>query len=226
MSLASSEVVALTDVPIDFSVEEILATPPFPRWQSSATSGAELAETVERLHDQVESALDIRAMYRQLLTAESGIQEFDPPAELLETEFVVPGVLTIGDGLHQTGGTDGLLGNLVTDAMENVALQLARVGLLSEIRQHALEAGLNTTRAFPPGVRGDGWDMENRRFMFETLPTDWIDVHLRNGRVADPRKTFAFTMGLDADIEQADLLLSCAECEVVGDCPYVGSIVK
>lgn len=226
MSLASGEIVVHSDIPIDFSVETILATPPFPRWETSAASGSELAETVERLQDLVATALDIRGMYRQLPTDESGIQAFDPPAELLDAEFVVPGVLTIGDGLHGTGKTQGLLENLVADAMENVALQLARVEMLSRIREDAQAAGLHTTRAFPPGVRGDGWDMENRRFMFEALPTERIDVFLRDGRVTDPRKTFAFAMGLGADIEQADLLLSCADCEYAADCPYVGSVVE
>lgn len=225
MSRASGEVVVLRDIPIDFSVEEILATPPFPRWETSAASGSDLAATVERLQDQVEAALDIRGMYRQLPMAGSGIEAFDPPEDLVEAEFVVPGVLTIGDGLHQTGETEGLLDNLIADAMENVALQFARVKLLSQIREEAQAAGLNTTRAFPPGVRGDGWDMENRRFMFETLPTEEIDVYLRNGRVTEPRKTFAFAMGIGADIEQTDLLLSCADCEYAADCPYVGSVV-
>lgn len=226
MSLASREVVVLPDIPIDFSAETILSTPPFPRWETSAASGSDLEATVRRLRDPVESALDIRGMYRTIPIEESGIEAFDAPADLLEADLVVPGVLTIGDGLHQTGGTDGLLDNLIADAMENVALQLARVEMLSQIREEAAAADLHTTRAFPPGVRGDDWDMENRRFMFEALPTERIDVHLRDGRVTEPRKTFAFAMGLGTDIEQADLLLSCADCEYTDDCPYVGSIVE
>ena len=226
MGLLAGDVIERSDILVDFSVEEILATPPFPRWASSTATAADLADTVERLAEPVASALDIRAMYTAVRTANSGIDAFDPPADLTVAEFVVPGVLTIGDGIHHTGSTEGLLDGLVADAMENVALQLARIELLAEIRQRAQRDGYRTTRAFPPGVRGDGWPMENRRFMFESLPTERIGVTLQNGRVTDPPKTFAFAMGVDADIQQADLLLSCAECEYTDDCPYVGSMVR
>lgn len=226
MGLMGGEVRTRSDFSVDVSVAEILARPPFPRWASSTASATDLAATVDRLAAPVASALDIRAIYRAVRTTESGIEAFDPPPDLTRAEFVVPGVLTIGDGVHQSGSTDGLLDGLVADAMENVALHLARVEMLEEIREAAWNDGFCTTRAFPPGVRGDGWPLENRRFMFETLPTERIGVYLRDGRVTAPRKTFAFAMGVDANIEQADLLLSCAECEYASDCPYVGSIVQ
>lgn len=140
--------------------------------------------------------------------------------------MIVPGVLTIGKGVKNADSVDGLLQTLVADAMENVALQMARVCLLTEIKAWATEHGYNTTRVFPPGTRGDGWDVDNRRFMFETLDTESIDVYLHEGRITEPRKTFTFAMGLGTEISQADLLLTCGDCEYVTDCPYVGSRVE
>jgi hypothetical protein len=223
MALMTGDVVTRSDIAVDVSVEEILATPPFPRWASSSKRASQIAQTVERLAEPLADALEASAMYRAIPTTASGIDAFDPPADLTRVEFVVPGVLTIGDGLHQSGSTDGLLDALVADAMENVALQFARVEMLADIRDAAQCDGFKTTRAFPPGVRGLDWSIENRRFMFETLPTELIGVSLRNGRVTDPRKTFTFAMGVDADIEQADLFVSCTECEYSDTCPYVGS---
>ena len=226
MSLSFGDVVVLEDIEIDFSVDEIMRTPPFPRWASSTHSGEELRATVEDLHEEVESALAIRGMYRTIPSEETNIDEYDPPEPLAEAEYIVPGILTIGDGIHHPGTNASLLDGLVGDAMENVALQLARVEMISTIRDEANRAGLNTTRVFPPGTRGDGWPLENRRFMFEALPTAEIDVYLRDGRVTEPRKTFAFAMGIGAEIEQADLMLSCGDCSYAENCPYVGSIVE
>ncbi|MFB6354037.1 MAG: hypothetical protein ABEJ92_08115 [Halobacteriales archaeon] len=225
MTLTAGEVVVLDDILIDFSVEEILSTPPFPRWTSSVTSGTELVEAVERLHEPVESALDNRGLYCLSRTAESGIEPYNPPAGLVAGEYVLPGVLTIGEGLEQTEPTDGLLDGLVIDAMENVALQLVRTEVLTGIRDAARDQNLNTTQVYVPGVRADGWDMERRQFMFEALPTERIGAYLRGSGVTDPPKTFAFAMGLGADIQQSDFLLSCANCGLLADCPYVGSVV-
>ncbi len=165
-------------------------------------------------------------MYRAIPRGESRIDRYDPPDRLLESELIVPGVLTIGDGVKNEDSINGLLQTLVADAMENVALQMARVSLLTEIKEWATDNGYNTTRVFPPGTRGDGWDLDNRQFMFETLETERIDVYLRKGRITEPRKTFTFAMGLGSDIEQTDLLLTCGDCEYVMDCPYVGSMVE
>lgn len=213
-------------IEIDFTIDQIMETPPFPRWAGSTHSGDELREEVEALHGKVKPALTPRGMYRAISKDESDIEQFDPPARLLESEFIVSGVLTIGNGVKNSDSVDGLLQTLVADAMENVALQLARVSLLTEIKEWATEIGYSTTRVYPPGTRGDGWDLDNRRFMFETLETERIDVHLRKGRITEPRKTFTFAMGLGTDIEQADLLLTCGDCEYVMDCPYVGSMVE
>lgn len=222
MALTDGDVVVRDPVEIAFTVEAVMWTPPFPRWASSR-SGDRLRATVADHLGAVADALAIRAMYTTIPLADAGIEPYDPPAALLDAGYVVPGVLTIGDGVDGTG--DGLLEGLVVDAMENVALQLARVELLTDIRASANDDGLATTRVFPPGARGDGWDMENRRFMFEVLPTDRIDVHLEDGRVTTPRKTFSFAMGVGDDVEQAELLLACSDCEFADDCPYVGSVV-
>lgn len=213
-------------IEIEFTVDRIMDTPPFPRWAGSNHSGDELREEVESVHSVVKSALSIRGMYRGIPIDESGIERFDPPTPLTESEYIIPGVLTIGDGVTNADVIEGLLPTLVADAMENVALQFARVSLLTEIKDWASENGYNTTRVFPPGTRGDGWDLENRRFMFETLDTERIDVFLQKGRITEPRKTFTFAMGVGTDIEQADLLLTCGDCEYVMDCPYVGSMVE
>ncbi|MDZ7849414.1 MAG: hypothetical protein U5K70_00885 [Halodesulfurarchaeum sp.] len=226
MAEPSSESRIVDPIEIDFTVDRIMETPPFPRWAGSTHSGEELRDEVEGLHGVVESALSTRGMFRAIPIDESGIAGFDPPERLTESDWIVPGVLTIGDGVKDSDSVSGLLPTLVADAMENVALQLARISLLTEIKEWASENGYNTTRVFPPGTRGDGWDIENRGFMFERLETEKIDVFLRNSRVTEPRKTFTFAIGLGANIEQADLLLSCGDCEYVTTCPYVGSMVE
>lgn len=213
-------------IDVDYSVDRIMETPPFHRWAGSPNSDDELRDVVESLHTEVQSALSPRGMYRAIPRDESGIEAYDPPDRLRESDVIVPGVLTIGDGITQTDSLDGLLRTLVADAMENVALQLARASLLSEIKEWGVENGYQTTRVFPPGTRGEEWELDTRRFMFETLETELIDVQLRKGRITDPRKTFAFAMGLGTDIEQAELLLTCADCEYVTDCPYVGTVVE
>lgn len=212
------------EITVTLDPDQIMERPPFSRW-SSSHSGDALRESVDRLVDSVNTSILPRGMYQFTPQDKSGISKYDPPEILLQSSYVVPGVLTLGETPQQPPAIESKFDSLVWDAIENAALQLAREELLDDIRNKTDQLEFNTTRVFAPGTRDDNWPLNRRKYMFEALPTGEIEVNLRDGRHIEPRKTFTFVIGVGPEIEQAEMLISCAECPIVEKCVYAGSAI-
>ena len=225
MEIEVGEPVVLESLSIDFSTEVVLQTPPFPRWQRTAHSTEQIRNRVDYLREELRPKLDPRALYRVLPLDESGIEDTDPPQTILSGEYALVGLVAIAHGAEHDGG-DSLLEGFLADALENVAMQLAREGVITDVRDGANELGLNTTRVIAPGAGGMEWSIENRTFVFDRLPIDRIGVELTENDHTRPRKTFTFVMGLGEDVEQPEHLLACRDCRHLDSCPYVGSVIE
>ena len=210
--------VTLPEIDVDLDREAVLDAPPFSRWTVSH-SGDAVEACVDRLLDPLRRQVVLDGLYA-IRPAETTAQTWKaPPEDLLAGTHVGLGVLS----LRAAGPTapQSKLDPLVWDALENVALQEARTTLLDELLDAADREGFNTTRVHAPGTRPDGWELSARQVVFEALPIDQIGVTVREG-VPDPPKTLSFAMGLGPDLEQATVLLTCADCEKATYCPYAG----
>lgn len=217
-------VVVLEEMDISLDAENLLERAPFSRWAASK-SGKVMADSVDRLVPPVIDSIDPRGIYRIIPTEESMINSYDPPAELVAGEYVVAGVLTLGESDSRSDAISSKFDTLVWDAIENAALQKAREVIIEDIRRRTDAQNFNTTRVFAPGTRDDTWPLERRQYMFDELPTEEIGVFLQSNGNIEPPKTFTFAMGVGPEIDQAEMLISCADCEIVADCVYAGSAV-
>lgn len=222
----STEPVVERDLDVDFAPAEILETPPFPRWKHSAQSGEELRDHVDRLHGEVEALLAPMAVYRFVPFEESGIAVYDPPPDLQGSDYLVIGLVSIGRAIEEADLGETLLEKLIVDALENVAIQFARTVLLTGLRDDVVERGYKTTQVIAPGTGHAEWPVENRQFIYDHLPLDAIDVEVTESGFTTPRKTFSFVLGVGKSIEQADLLLTCRDCDLIGECEYAGTVIS
>ncbi|APE96215.1 hypothetical protein [Halodesulfurarchaeum formicicum] len=218
--MSIGEPVVLRDISVELDLEQLETQPPFAQWLA-AKSGAATRTRIETLREEVVASIDPRGLYLIEPTQESVIERYDPPAELVSGSHLVTGVVTLGEdpvATNELSRFDALL----WDALENAALQDVREAMLEAIRAETDERGWNTTRVYAPGTKDDGWPLERREYVFEALPTEEIDCTLQ-GTYTEPRKTLTFTIGVGPDIEQAEFLLSCADCEILAECPYAGA---
>ncbi len=216
------ESVVLESIPVDFDREAIAEQPPFSTWFATK-SGSETKASVSRLIEPLRAAVDPRGLYQIVPVEATTIEAYDPPPELVSGTHLVLGVIALEVESPPAEIFESKIDPLVWDALENVALQVAREHVLREIQAAIEEREFNSTRVYAPGSGSCDWSLENRRFMFEHLPTDQIDVRLENGQTPKPAKTLAFAMGVGPDIEQAELLLSCADCDIIDQCAYAGA---
>ncbi|AUX08691.1 hypothetical protein AArcSl_1054 [Halalkaliarchaeum desulfuricum] len=214
------EIRRLEEIDIDLPVEEILNRPPFPKWMGSRHSEEKLRETVTELRPAVLADLDPRGMYRILETDGSGIGAYDPPDLLTDAEYVCSVIVTAGE--LSDGGDDGqqLFEEFVRDAVENVALTVLTETVGEEIRDVADANGWNTTRLFTPGDGGYDWPLANRKYVFETLPAEEIDVRLLDNGLNVPNKTISGVVGMGPDVTQVPGFHSCLGCPILPECDY------
>lgn len=85
------------DMEIDLQKERILKNPPFSRWIKSGESQYKLEKLVEKLWKDVKSYLSPQAIYRILRREKTDINKYLPPEPLLKAEFLVVGIVTIGE---------------------------------------------------------------------------------------------------------------------------------
>lgn len=218
--MAIGDVVRLDPIRVELDLAALLDQPPFARWRR-AQSGTAIEARVQRLGPKVEASIEPRGLYRVEPVADAIVHRYDPPAELVSGAYILTGILTLGEDPEATRDLDSRFDGLVWDALENAALQAARETMLESIRSE-LPAEWNTTRVYAPGTRDDGWPLERRQYHFEALPAEQIDCRL-TGPVTEPRKTLTFAVGLGPDVEQAEFLLSCADCDILATCPYAGA---
>lgn len=223
MELSIEEVSIVRDVEIDFSLEDILGAPPLSRWRRSRNSKEQLEESVERIRPEVERELNPRAMYGVLPTEASGIRAYSPPEPVANAAFVGSIIVTPGGLQYGTDHPDGLFDDFVRDAIENVAVQRLSAAVGERFRDEANERGYNTTRMFAPGSGVGDWPLENRKYVFDSLPCEEIGVRLSDTGRVRPNKTVSCVIGLGPDIEQAPGLVSCEGCPKLEDCPYAGA---
>ncbi|MDR5673856.1 hypothetical protein RH858_11955 [Halalkaliarchaeum sp. AArc-GB] len=223
MGLVIEEVTILREVAIDFSLEDILATPPLSKWRKSRNSRDQLEAAVERIRPEVERELNPRAIYRGVPTETSGIHAYSPPAPVTKAEFVGNIVVTPGELEYGNEHAEGMFDDFVRDAIENVAVQRLSAVVGQRFRDEANERGYNTTRLFAPGSGIENWPLENRRYVFDSLPCEEIGVRLTDAGQVEPNKTVSCVIGFGPDIEQAPGLVSCEGCSKLPDCPYAGA---
>ena len=216
------EPVVLDPIDVDLDRETVASQPPFSTWFATR-SGAETKASVSRLIEPVCSAVEPRGIFQIVPIEETPIEAYDPPPELVAGSHLVVGVIALAAESPSTAAFESKIDALVWDALENATLQLAREQILTAIRNETEALDFNTTRVYAPGSGSCEWPIENRRFVFEHLPTERIGARLGNGQATEPSKTLAFAMGTGPDIEQADLLLSCADCDIIERCVYAGA---
>lgn len=215
------EPVVLESIDVDFDIDELAGTPPFSTWFDTK-SRSETKASVSRLIEPACSAVEPRGLFQIVPIEDTAIDAYDPPSELVSGSHLVVGVIALEVESPSTDVFESKIDTLVWDALENAALQVAREQMLTEIRAATDELGFNTTQVFAPGSGSCEWPIERRRFMFDHLPTEQIGARLANGQTPEPPKTLAFAMGIGSDIKQADLLLSCADCDIIDQCVYAG----
>ena len=216
------EPVILDSIAVDFDFEDIAEQPPFSTWLATK-SGDETKASVSRLIEPVRSAVELRGLYQIVPVEDTTIEAFDPPSELVAGSHLVVGLIALEVESPSKDRFESKIDPLIWDALENVALQVAREHMLTSIRTATDKVGFNTSRVYAPGSGSCDWPLENRRFMFEHLPTERINARLRNGKTPEPPKTLSFALGVGPDIPQAELLLSCADCDIIDQCPYAGA---
>lgn len=216
------EPVVLEPIDVEFDIEEVAGQPPFSTWLATK-SGSETRASLARLIEPVSSAVEPRGLYQIVPVEETAIEAYDPPPELVSGSHLIVGVIALEVESPSPAVFESKVDTLVWDALENAALGIAREQMLTEVQAGTDELGFNTTQVFAPGSGSCEWPIETRRFMFEHLPTEQIGARLANGTTPDPPKTLAFAMGAGSDIEQAELLLSCAECDIIDQCVYAGA---
>ncbi|MFH1821614.1 MAG: hypothetical protein ABH852_04140 [Methanobacteriota archaeon] len=219
MTLIDERTKVFSDIGIGFQREVILKTPPFTNWFKNEESKERLDKILGRTMKDVKSYIKPRAVLRVLRREETDIAAYAPPEELLKSEFLAVGVVTIGEKTSGKLNADRLYESLVIDALENVALIEAERKVVMHLKEIADREGLKTTRTIPPGSGRINWSTENQEFIFKNLGAWRIGVVLNSSFVMLPKKSVSFVMGMGHDIEQAKDLFSCAGCKRL-DCPY------
>ena len=216
--MSQTEAVVLPKIPVELDREQILDGPPFSRWTESRSGGA-VEASVDRLLEPLNRRVELAGVYALRPVEATALHWEAPPDDLRAGSHVGLGVLALRTTPPSAMGSK--IDSVVWDALENVALQAARTTLLDSLLSAAEREGYNSTRVHAPGTRPDGWPLAARAVIFEALPVERIGVAIRDGR-PDPPKTLAFAMGLGSELEQAPVLLTCADCEKVTTCPYAG----
>lgn len=206
-------------IEIDLQKERILKNPPFSRWIKSGESQYKLEKLVEKLWKEVKSYLSPQAIYRILRREKTDINKYSPPEPLLKAEFLVVGIVTIGEQVEKNPKSKFLLESLVIDALENVALIQAQREVVEFIKKKAEQEDLKMTRIIPPGSGRINWGTENQEFIFKNLEPEKIGVQLTSSYSMKPIKSISFVIGLGGNIEQAKELFSCEGCKRL-DCSY------
>lgn len=219
MALVRDESQIRRDIHLDLSVEHILDRPPFTAWVGSRFSRDRLAEAVERLSTDVRREMDPRAAYTVLPTSGSGIVAYSPPDPLGEASLVCTLLVTVGE-FDREAPTDPTFDELVRDAIENVALQLAKEEVGNRIRDQANERGWNTTRLFSPGSGNVDWAIENAAFVFDALPADDIGMTRTDSGFIQPPKSISTVIGMGPEVAQAPDMYTCVGCPRISECDY------
>ncbi|UWG50195.1 hypothetical protein AArcCO_0877 [Halalkaliarchaeum sp. AArc-CO] len=220
MSLTVGEVRHLEEIAIDLPIDEILDRPPFPTWMDSRHAAGKLRDAVAEVRPAVLAEIEPRGMYRILETDDSGIAAYEPPELLLDAEYVCSVVVTVGELSDEEDEAPQLFEGFVRDAVENVALTVITETVGDEIRDVAEKNGWNTTRLFTPGDGGYDWPLSNRRYVFETLPTDEIGVSLLDNGLNVPNKTISGVVGMGSSVTQVPGFHSCLGCPILQECDY------
>lgn len=220
MRLDVGEVRRLEAIEFDLPLERILETPPFPKWSESRHSRDKLRDITRRLRTEVLDSLDPRGMYSIVPVEDSGIREYRPPEPVLDAAYVCSLVVTAGELSAAEDDGTRLFEGLVRDAIENVALGHITEAVAEEILDVAEDHGWGTTRMFAPGSGSVNWSIENRRFLFESLPAADIGVRLRENGLVEPNKTITAVLGMGPNVTQAPDLRSCVGCPRLQECPY------
>lgn len=219
MELRPGTCQVIDDLEIDFSTERILGATPFSEWTGTRLSGKRLEALIEQLRPSVRRAVDARAAYAVMQTADSGLRNHDPPVPLCDTSFLCCLLVTVGR-FSEDDGTDSMVEEMVRDALENVALRFVKRTVALKIRDRAQEQGWNTTRLFSPGSGSVEWDVTHSSFVFEHVEAAKIDVSLGTGGIIQPPKSISSVIGLGPDVEQAPNLFTCEGCSRIPDCDY------
>jgi len=219
MTLVDRETEIFEGLDVKLQKESFLKKPPFSSWFKSEGSRQRLEKVLDKVVEEVASYISPKAVIRVLCRDETDIAVYSPPGELLKSEFLAVGVVTIGERAGRDTGTGTLYEKIVVDALENVALIEAEHEVVMHLKGLADREGLKTTRMIPPGSGRINWGTENQQFIFKNLDAEKIGVVLTPSFVMLPQKSVSFVMGMGRDIEQAKDLFSCAGCLRL-DCPY------
>lgn len=222
MALAIGEEYVLEDIEIDFSLDRIMETPPFPAWAGARYARERLESLIDSHLTSVRSAIDARAAYGVLETDGSGIAAHSPPAQLERAEFVTPVLATAGE-FDGHLGADPAADELVRDALENVALTLVKERVGTQILTEAQERGWKTTRLYSPGSGNGGWPISAAAFIFDVLPADEIGMGRTPEGYLDPPKSVGTVIGLGPSVEQVPDIFTCAGCDRIPECDYARS---
>ncbi len=219
MALADLGTEIFEGLEVDLKKEAFLKNPPFSSWFRSEGSKQRLEGILGEAMTEVRSYISPKAATRILRRGETDIAAYSPPGELLKSELLAIGVVTVGARAGRGAHRSSLYEELVVDALENVALIEAESKVVMRLKAMADAEGLRTTRMIPPGSGRINWGTENQQFIFKNLDAARIGVVLTPSFVMLPRKSVSFVMGMGRDIEQAKDLFSCAGCRRL-DCPY------
>jgi hypothetical protein len=213
----------ITDLDVDWNPEAVLSGPPFTRWSTMGEKAAKLETVARTFIDDIDAAIDPKAMYAVRPTEEVALAPYDPPSPLGETSHVVAAVVTIGsavDDLEPDG--DGLTAEFVCETLKNLALMRARQRFAELIRARLAEAGLGTSGVIAPGSELTDWDMAGQGLIAAEVEAERIGVSLAAGELPDPDRTYTFAMAAGEGVESAEQLFTCTGCEKCDTCPYVG----
>lgn len=193
--------------------------PPFSNWVKDKEHQEKLEGLVSEFLREVQSYVSPKGIVNVLRREKTDIDGYAPPDPILKSEFLVVGVVTIGERADKTPMKDKLLDSLVTDALENVVLIKAQRKIIEFIKGEAEKSDLKTMRVIPPGSGRTEWGIENQESIFKNLEPEKIGVKLTPGYSIKPKKSLSFIMGLGHDIEQASDLFSCDGCKRL-NCAY------
>lgn len=206
------------DIELNLDKEEILRSPPFSKWAGGRTTGEKIEGLMDKWIGELESRLSPRATINIVKRNEVEIEKYSPPDPLLESDFLVFGVVTIGEGIERAE-IESDLEKLIIDGLENVALSQATEGVVENAIGEFVDGNLNTTRLIAPGSGRIDWDIENQELIEENLDPAEIGVQFDSNFSLRPPKTLSFLIGLGENIEQARDFYSCGGCERT-NCPY------
>ena len=166
MALMEEQVKIFDRIGIDFQKESILKRHPFSNWIKDEHFKEKLEKLADKTEEKVKSYISPKAIIHILPRREPSLNEYAPP-ELLKSDYLVLGVVTIGEQADKTPKGANLFESLVTDALKNVALIQAERKVVEFIMEIAEREKLNTTRIIPPGSGRTRWGIENQEFIFK-----------------------------------------------------------